>query len=62
MRRRPWRELCDDELCWFTDEELETIEFELCWLIELELTDEELCWFTEPDELEVVEEETPFSE
>jgi hypothetical protein len=31
-------------------------------LIELELTDEELCWFTEPDELEVVEEETPLSE
>ena len=31
-------------------------------MIELELTDEELCWFTEPDELEVVEEETPFSE
>jgi hypothetical protein len=31
-------------------------------LLEFEVTDEELCWFTEPDELEVVEEETPFFE
>jgi hypothetical protein len=31
-------------------------------LIEFEVTDEELCWFTEPDELEVVEEETPLPE